>query len=79
MVYFLGAFCGINRILVLDLEIGERKYIKTIIFSLKYVASHIFIPMENINIYDTLELICYLSCEILFIYNFHMKYYLRNE
>jgi hypothetical protein len=34
MVYFYGVLVGF---LVVDLEIGERKYIKTIIFSIKYI------------------------------------------
>jgi hypothetical protein len=68
---FFRCFYGVLvDFLVLDLEIGERKYIKTIIFSLKYVVSHIFNPMANINIYNILELMCYLSCEILFSFYF---------
>jgi hypothetical protein len=42
---FLGAFYGILvDLLVLDLgfKIGGKKYIKTIIMSVKYVVSHIF-------------------------------------
>jgi hypothetical protein len=40
---FLGAFYRVLvDLLLLDLKIGEKKYIKAVIFSLKYVVSHIF-------------------------------------
>jgi hypothetical protein len=39
MIYFLGFLWSISSFLVLDLEIGDRKYIKIVIFSIKNIKT----------------------------------------
>jgi hypothetical protein len=49
---------------------SDKIYKNWHIFSKICGKSYFFNPMANINIYSILELICYLSCEMLFYFYF---------